>query len=78
MTLAVETSQVGHYQISQARTEASGGSSNNSLSSLSPKGLSEVLSDPSTSGSFNLIFFCCVLQYWKVQPRTLHVGEVLC
>lgn len=67
MTLAVETSQVGPYQISQARTEASGGSSNDCLSSLSPKELSEVLSNPSTSGSFNFILFCCVLQYWKVQ-----------
>lgn len=77
MTLTVETSQVGPYQISQARTEASGGSSNDSLSSLSPKGLSEVLSDPSTSSSFNLLFFSGVLQYWKVHPRTLHAGEVL-
>lgn len=63
VTLTVETSQEGPYQISQARTEASDGSSNDSPSSLSPKVLSEVLSDPSTSSSFNLLFFCCVLHY---------------
>lgn len=44
-------------------------SSKDSQLSLSPKGLSEVLSDPSTSSSFCLLFFSCGLQCWEVQPR---------
>jgi hypothetical protein len=60
----------------QTSTATSGDSSEDSQVSLPPKGLSEVLSDPSTPGSF----FSYVLQCWEqCSTRSLkHVGQQLC
>lgn len=68
VTLAGDTSQVEPYQ-----TRTTSGGSSKDFALPVPRGLSEVLSHPSTSDSFCLLFFSCLLQCWEVQPRASHM-----